>query len=284
MESADLRIFRAVAYEGSVTKAAARLGYVQSNVTARILQLESELGAPLFIRHNRGMSLSASGKTLLAYADKIVGLLEEAAQALSSTGAPRGKLSIGSTQTAAAVRLPPMLAEYYRQYADVQLSLTTGHTQELIDRVLQYELDGAFVGCSLHHPDLAYRAVFDEELVVVAPPDVSGLQDAIRRPILVYSTGCTYRAVLEQWLQSERSPMPAVMEFGTLEAILGGVSAGLGISLLPRAVIDKLEAARNVRAFTLPDSFNRMPTGFITRRDAYVTGPLRAFMAMLPAP
>lgn len=273
-----------MAYEGSVTKAAARLGYVQSNVTARILHLESELGVPLFIRHNRGMSLSASGKTLLAYADKIVGLLEEAAQALSSNGEPRGKLTIGSTQTAAAVRLPPLLAEYYRQYAEVQLSLTTGHTQELIDRVLRYELDGAFVGGSLHHPELTCQTVFDEELVVVASPEVGGLPEAIRRPILVYNTGCTYRTALEQWLQSERSPMPTVMEFGTLEAILGGVSAGLGISLLPRAVIDKLDAARNVRVFALPDSYNRMPTGFVTRKDAFVTGPLRAFMAMLPAP
>src|SRR5690606_9434045 len=126
------------------------------------------------------------------------------------------KLTIGSTQTAAAVRLPPLLAEYYRQYAEVQLSLTTGHTQELIDRVLRYELDGAFVGGSLHHPELTCQTVFDEELVVVASPEVGGLPEAIRRPILVYNTGCTYRAALEQWLQSERSPMPAVMEFGTL--------------------------------------------------------------------
>jgi DNA-binding transcriptional LysR family regulator len=73
MESADLRIFQMVAREGSITKAALRLDYVQSNVTARVQQLESELGTVLFFRHNRGMTLSSSGKTLLVYADKIVG-------------------------------------------------------------------------------------------------------------------------------------------------------------------------------------------------------------------
>ncbi|MFP3599715.1 LysR family transcriptional regulator, partial [Chryseobacterium sp. SIMBA_029] len=54
MESGDLRIFQMVAREGSITKAAARLGYVQSNVTARIRQLEEDLKTELFFRHNRG--------------------------------------------------------------------------------------------------------------------------------------------------------------------------------------------------------------------------------------
>lgn len=75
MESGDLRVFQMVAREGTITKAALQLGYVQSNVTARIQQLEAELGTTLFLRHNRGMTLSASGKLLLDYANKIIGLL-----------------------------------------------------------------------------------------------------------------------------------------------------------------------------------------------------------------
>lgn len=146
MESGDLRVFQMVAREGSITKAAVQLGYVQSNVTARIQQLEAELGTILFLRHNRGMTLSASGKLLLDYANKIIGLLDEASKALSSTVEPSGPLMIGSTQTTAAVRLPKLLASYYEEHPNVQLSLTTGHTQFLLDKVLRYELDGAFIG------------------------------------------------------------------------------------------------------------------------------------------
>lgn len=281
MESTDLRIFQMVAREGSITKAALRLGYVQSNVTARVQQLESELGTVLFFRHNRGMTLSSSGKTLLTYADKIVGLLDEATVALSSSSEPSGPLMIGSTQTAAAVRLPKLLASYYEQHPNVLLSLTTGHSQFLIEQVLHYELDGAFIGCHCDHPELQSVPAFDEELVIVSAPLVADLEEALTRPILVYSKGCSYRDILEQWLFSSGLKQSIIMEFGMLEAIIGGVSAGLGISLLPRSVIYKHEAEGTVRTHAVPDKFTHMKTEFITRKDSFVSSALHAFIGTL---
>lgn len=281
MESPDLRVFQMVAREGSVTKAAQRLGYVQSNITARIQQLESELQTVLFFRHNRGMSLTSSGKTLLTYADKIIGLLDEAVLALSSSSEPSDPLLIGSTQTAAAVRLPKLLASYYRRHSNVQLSLTTGHTQFLMDKVLHYELDGAFIGCTCNHSELQSIAAFEEELVVAAGTAVADMAEALTKPILVFSTGCTYREVLEQWLQSIGITHPVMMEFGMLEAIVGGVSAGLGISLMPKAVTQKHEEEGLIRTFDIPESYRYIKTEFITRKDAFVSSSLNAFMGML---
>ncbi|BFT70385.1 LysR family transcriptional regulator [Paenibacillus sp. P36] len=282
MESSDLRVFQMVAREGSVTKAAGRLGYVQSNITARIQQLESELQTVLFARHNRGMSLTSSGKTLLTYADKIIGLLDEAVVALSSSGEPSGPLLIGSTQTAAAVRLPKLFASYYAQHSNVQLSLTTGHTQFLVEKVLHYELDGAFIGCSCTHPDLQSIQAYEEELVVAAGPGVASLQEALTKPVLVFTTGCSYRDVLDQWLQSIGITQPIMMEFGMLEAIIGGISAGLGISLMPKAVIQKHEAEGLIRTFAIPQHYRFIKTEFIMRKDAFISSSLSAFVGMLP--
>jgi DNA-binding transcriptional LysR family regulator len=282
MESSELRVFQAVAREGSITKAAQKLGYVQSNVTARIQQLESELGMVLFVRHNRGVSLSLSGKALLAYADKIVGLLDEAARVLSSTDEPSGPLLIGSTQTAAAVRLPALLASYYARYPNVQLSLVTGLTPSLIEKVLQYELDGAFIGAIYDHPELRSMPVFEEELVIVSSPSLADLNDAVTKPVLVYSRGCTYRDILEQWLHAKGLTQIVTMELGTLEAIIGGVAAGLGITLLPKSVIDKHETGGTVRTHAIPDHVNRMTTSFITRKDSFLSSAMRAFIDMLP--
>jgi DNA-binding transcriptional LysR family regulator len=281
MESADLRVFQMVAREGSITKAAVRLGYVQSNVTARIQLLESELGTVLFFRHNRGMTLSSNGKMLLAYADKIVGLLDEAAQALSSNSEPSGPLAIGSTQTAAAVRLPNLLASYNRKYPKVLLSLSTGHSQFLMEKVLRYELDAAFIGCKCDHPELQSVPVFEEELVLASSPAVADLSEAVTRPILVFSSGCSYRDVLEQWLQSGRVIQPIIMEFGTLETIIGGVIAGLGISLLPKSVIHKQAEEGLVRLHELPISIRYIQTEFITRKDSFVSSSLSAFYELL---
>jgi len=280
MESAELRIFQMVAREGSITKAASRLGYVQSNVTARIQQLEAELGTVLFFRHNRGMTLSSSGKTLLGYADKIVGLLDEATKALASTSEPSGPLMIGSTQTAAAVRLPKLFASYYEQYPNVLLSLTTGHTQFLMEKVLHYELDGAFIGGECDHPELQSIPAFVEELVIVSSTTIADLDEALARPILVYSTGCSYRAVLERFLHAHGQISPVIMEFGTIEAIIGGVSAGLGISLLPRSVTSRHEGEGIIRTHEVSDPLGHMKTEFIMRKDSFISNALRAFIDM----
>ncbi|PYI55700.1 LysR family transcriptional regulator [Paenibacillus flagellatus] len=282
MESADLRVFRAVAREGSITKAALRLGYVQSNVTARIRQLEAELDTELFVRHNRGVTLSASGRTLLAYADKIVGLLDEATQALTSSDEPAGPLAIGSTQTAAAVRLPKLLASYYESYPNVRLSLSTGHTQTLLEQVLHYELDGSFIGCECDHPELRAIPAFEEELAIVSAASVADWAEAVTKPILVFAKGCSYRDVLDRWLSVNGLTQSVMMEFGMLEAIVGGVTAGLGISMLPKSVVRKQVAEGLVRIHDVPEPFRYMKTEFVMRKDSFVSSALQAFIAMLP--
>ncbi len=82
MDFTALEIFKAVAAEGSVTRAAEQLGRVQSNVTTRIQQLEEQLGTPLFLRQGRRMVLTPAGESLRGYADRLLALAEEARQAV----------------------------------------------------------------------------------------------------------------------------------------------------------------------------------------------------------
>src|SRR5258706_15898708 len=109
MDLSALRIFKAVADAGGITRAAARLHRVQSNVTTRVKQLERELGTALFHRHKRRLTLSAEGKLLLGYAERLLRLSAEAEAALKEAG-PRGTLRIGSLESRGARRLPPILS------------------------------------------------------------------------------------------------------------------------------------------------------------------------------
>jgi DNA-binding transcriptional LysR family regulator len=115
MELKDLNIFVTVAKTGSVTKTAELLDYVQSNITARIQHLENHLGTSLFNRHSRGVSLTASGETLLHYANKILNLCGEAEQVLQDSKTPTGTLRIGAMETTTATRLPSILAKYHQR-------------------------------------------------------------------------------------------------------------------------------------------------------------------------
>src|SRR5215475_10692299 len=136
MDLADLQIFRSVVQEGGVTRAAEKLHRVQSNVTTRVRQLEADLGVPLFIREGKRMHLSPAGKLLLDYADRLIDLADEAREAVHDAK-PRGLFRLGSIESAAAIRLPGPINEYYHRHPEVTLELHTGSIPELSSKVLQ---------------------------------------------------------------------------------------------------------------------------------------------------
>ncbi len=282
MNSDDLMIFLAVAEEGAITKAASRLGYVQSNVTARVQQLESDLHTPLFHRHSRGMTMTAAGKTLFGYAQRVRHLLQETRLAVQDSPIPKGALTIGSLETTAAVRLPRLLAAYHRAYPEVDVSLVTGPTEYLVEQVLRYKADGAFVSGPIDHPDLYRETSFPEELMLVSEPTALDMHTLGTKPLLAFHPGCSYRSRLEQWVHSEGILFPKIMEFGTLEAIVSGVSAGLGISLLPKSVTVKLEAQGILHTHALPDPYGSVQTVFIRRADLFITSAFREFVKGIP--
>lgn len=284
MDLGALRIFAAVAEEGSISKAARRLDYVQSNVTARIQHLEDDLQTPLFYRRQRGMVLTPAGRTLLGYAESLLHLADEARRAVQDEGACRGSLALGAMETTAAVRLPPILARFHQAWPDVELSLATGPSAELIDRVLDYSIDGAFVGGAVRHAEIEQETLFAEELVLVTDRQVTEPAQMAQRTMLVFRQGCTYRARLEQMLREYGLLPYKIMEFGTVEAILGCVAAGMGVSLFPHFVLARSPYQKVLRMHPLPDHLARVPTMFIRRRDGLRTRAMAAFLEMARRP
>ena len=281
MDAGDLRIFEAVARLGGMNRAAAELNTVQSYVTARIRQLEAELGETLFQRHSRGVVLTAAGRRLLPYAERVGHLLEEARRAVGDDGRPKGGLALGSLETTAALRLPPVLAAYAAAYPDVDLILRTGTTAELVEEVLGHRLEGAFVCGPVDHPDLAEESIFREELVLVTAPGIRqppDLASQARLKIVVLRAGCSYRQRLEAILAVKGIVGLRRLEFGTIDGILGCVGAGLGVSLLPRGVVAAAARDGKVALHALPPEEAEVATVFIRRSDALVSSALRAFV------
>lgn len=281
MDAGDLRVFEAVARLGGMNRAAAELHTVQSNVTSRIRQLEQEIGAPLFHRHSRGVVLTAAGTRLLPYALQAARLMADALRAASDDGRPRGPLVVGSLETTAAVRLAPVLAAYATAYPEVDLALRTGTTRELIEAVLEYRIEGAFVCGPVDHPELAEQPAFAEELVLVTAPGMRDLEHAMGGnavKLLVLREGCSYRQRLEEVLARRGAVVSRRLEFGTLDAITGCVAAGLGITLLPRSLVEAAASEGRVALVDLPPAEARVTTAFIRRRDAARSSAMAAFL------
>ena len=287
MELSDLQTFAAVARCGGITRAAGELNTVQSNVTNRIRALEAEIGVSLFERHARGMTLTDAGRRLLPYAQRLSALSREALLAARDDGVPKGPLAIGSMETTAAVRLPPLLTHFHHRFPEVQLTLQTGPTAMLTEAVLDSSLDGAFVAGPIDHPDLMTTSVFKEELVLLSArrwKTFAALRagtPASGPTTLVFRTGCSYRQRLEQLMSEFGWPSAARLEFGTLDGIIGCVAADMGVTLLPRAVVERSELSGAVRVHTLRSEQRRIDTLFIHRRTIHVGCALRSFLSCL---
>jgi DNA-binding transcriptional LysR family regulator len=274
MEISALEIFRAVVSEGGITRAAERLHRVQSNVTTRIRQLEESVGVPLFIRDRKRLLLTPAGEILLDYSERILGLVQEARQAVLPQG-PRGRLRVGAMESTAASRLPGPLAAFHQRWPEVQLELTTSASQMLIDQVRAFKLDAALVAGPIDDDVFVATPLYQEELVIVVPRGharVKSPDDLTVETLIVFEQGCAYRKRAEHWYASGRikGRRPArLLELGSYHAMLACVAAGAGIAFVPRTILN-MHGQQNFSTYSLGKD-GRVTTYLICRHDQQTT-------------
>src|SRR5258706_9171295 len=287
MDATDLKVFEAVVRHGSMNRAAAELNTVQSNVSARVRALELELGVLLFQRHARGVKVTPAGRRMLPFSARVSRLLNDAKAAARDDGVPGGVLEVGTLETTAALRLPTILASFTKAYPKVRPVVTTGTTGSLIEDVVGCRLEGAIVVGPVAHPDLQQENVFREELVLVTPRSIRSIEDLpsiTELKTIVFRAGCSYRQRLDILLNKAGILVAQPLEFGSLEAILGCVAAGVGITLLPKGVVAAAWRDGQVAGHQLGPGFAEVPTWFIRRTDAYVSSALSAFLQIVLRP
>jgi DNA-binding transcriptional LysR family regulator len=281
MDIADLKVFEAVSRNGSMNRAALELHTVQSNVTARIRALEDELGVSLFRRHARGVATTPAGQRILPFVGRIAKLLSDAETAARDDGAPSGTLLLGSMETTTALRLSPVLSRFAKTYPAVRLVVTTGTTQRLLEDIIECRLDGAFVAGPISHPALSQEVVFREELVLATSPAIRRPQDLTAIPDLktiVFQMGCSYRQRLEAVLADMGIVTAKPLEFGSLDAILSCVAAGVGVTLLPKGTVAAAWRDGRIAVHELPPQRAQVDTLFVRRSDGYLSSAMSAFL------
>nr|WP_314075372.1 LysR substrate-binding domain-containing protein [uncultured Roseococcus sp.] len=286
MDISDLRVFEAVSRHGSMNQAARELNTVQSNVTARVRALEDELGVALFQRHARGVSVTPAGQRMLPFVGRIRKLLGDAQVAARDDGTPSGTLLLGGLETTTALRLSPLLGRFSREHPAVRLAVSTGTTRKLLGEVLECRVEGAFVAGPVAHPELVTEPVFREELVLVtspAIPSLAALPEVRELRTVVFQLGCSYRQRLEDLLAGMGAVTATPQEFGSLDAILSCVAAGVGVTLLPRGVAAQAEREGRVALHALPPDRAWVETLFVRRADGYVSSALAAFLDLVRA-
>lgn len=268
MEFSQLRIFQAVAEEGSVTRAAERLHRVPSNLSTRLRQLEEQLGVELFLRERQRMQLSPAGKVLLDYAHRLSALHDQAVAAVQG-GEPAGDFVLGTMYSTAAIHLPGLLARYHQAYPQVNLQVQAAPSGELLEGLLNHRLDAALVDGPPSLAGLDGVPLCDETLLLITcaqHPPVRSARDVAGKAVFTFRQGCSYRMRLEAWYADAHTPMGRVMEIESYQSMLACVIAGAGVALMAESMLDSLPGRDQVRAHRLQAPFDHAVTWLMWRQ------------------
>lgn len=255
MEISQLKMFKTVADSGSIIRASEILHCVPSNITTRLKHLEEELTTQLFIRKGRGLVISPNGTTFLEYVNKILYLCDEATKAVSNNTIPSGVLRIGAIESSATSRLPKLLAEYHENYPLVTLQFSTGTWPQLTKDILEHKLDCAIVAVDQNHRSIDRLKIYNEELVVIASQSLGEIKSPLdfnNKNIYMWPIGCPYRNALENWLNLHGITVQ-ITSIASYVTILGCISAGAGISLVPKSVFEQFKGIGSICAYTLDE-------------------------------
>lgn len=286
----QLQAFVEVAQRGSLSRAAEALFVTQPTLTARMKGLERELGSTLFLRSGRGMRLTDAGRAFLPYAERSLGaaaagrrLLDELARGQT------GQLALGAAPAVSTYVLPRILMRFRRTNPRVQLSVRTGHSEEILDLVLQEQVQIG-LGRSLRHPQVNAIPLYEDELVLVVEPghpfaqaETLGTEQISDVQLILFDRTSSYHRLTNEFFRGAGAVPRGVMELDNIDAAKKMVEQGLGVALLPHtAVAGELEAGV-LRAVTLADAPQlKREIVIFRRRDAGPPSPsLEAFLNCL---
>jgi DNA-binding transcriptional LysR family regulator len=258
IEIRHLRYFLAVAEELHFGRAAARLQIAQPPLSQQIRKLEDELGVELFHRTSRRVELSEAGRALLPEVRLLfdqVGRATDAAQ--NADRGTSGHLRIGFVGSAADGPLPRIVGEFRHQHPGVSMTLNELGVDEQLEALRAGRLDVGFVRGPLDEHGLNVAEIYHEPLVVVTPErhrfgrrkQISGKD--LRGEALVLLSREEVPGLFDQVIaicQQHGFSASVEQQATSIQAVLGLVAAGLGVSVLPRSV----ESLRRVGVRFLP--------------------------------
>ena len=276
--------FLEVARRGSVSRAAEALFITQPTLTARLHALERELGTPLFLRTPHGMRLTDAGRAWVPYAERALRALVDGRDALQQVlSASAGHLMIAAAPAVSTYLLPELLERFVAAHPRVEVSVRTGHSEDVVDLVLRDEAQIG-LGRAIRHPELELRPFHTEDLILVCAPDhpfakrdAVDMQEVAAEKLIMFDRTSSYYEITQGAFLSAGVSLRGLMELDSIEAAKKMVERGLGVALLPGSAVAREVGAGTLCAVRMKDAPPMQNTIVaFRRRDA---GPPEAIVA-----
>jgi len=288
MADRRLQVFHTVARLLSFTKAAETLHMTQPAVTFQIRQLEEHFNTRLFDRTHNRISLTAAGERVYEYADKIIALYNEMNNRVRElTGDVSGILIIGASTTIAEYVLPSILGEFKERYPSVNIRLNVSNSLGVVHMVENNSVDVGIVESPVTNKNLVVDVCWQDKLLFICPKSHPLAQrssikvnEIVDLPFISREEGSGTREFIGAYLEKNAlhlQDLNVSLEVGSPEAVKSAVEAGLGISIVSRATVNKELQLGTLVALPLDPPLER-PFSFVYQRQKFRLRAMEEFM------
>src|SRR5215813_4182994 len=285
MDFDQLETFLEVARLCSFSRAAEKRFRTQPAVSSQIRALEEEVGARLLDRSGGKVSLTASGKLFLKYAEDAIEARKAVCIAIAETERiPRGEIVVGANEGTCLHVLPEVFAEFKKNYPDVSVGIKRADYAKTLDSVIDNSVDFGVVSLPVTDPRLTVVPIHRDELVVIAPPrhplarlKSVTIEEVGAFPLLMPKSGHT-RDALENLFHERRMKPQISMELDSSELLKRFVAADVGVGFIARSNVSEDVKAGALVAVTLSDVSIRRDLALVFRKDKALSRAALAFI------
>ena len=280
-----MRIFLAVTEnENNLTRAASQLYMAQPAVTVAIQELERYYGVNLFDRLGKRLYLTEAGKQFREYVIRILGLFDDMEEGMKSWGSC-GILRVGSSVTIGSQFMPGYVEAYAKTHPNIDTQVLIGPSDLIEKKILQNELDFALVESPVHENNLVAEQYMEDYLVIIAPGNDEteaemSVEEFASQRLLLREPGSGTRESIEKVMEQFSVRLQASWEATSTTALVNAVISGLGISIVPRRMVEAPLKSGQIREIRVKGLEFRRYFYIVYHRDKLLTGPIRDFMEL----
>ncbi|WP_018884821.1 LysR family transcriptional regulator [Paenibacillus massiliensis] len=283
LEGRSLLTFLAVLEEGNFSRAAEKLGYVQSTVTSQIRLLEQSCNQKLFHRLSRGVKPTEAGEQFALYARQFVQLGHSLEEALENLDHPRGMMRLGSLESFLVTRMSDFMHAFFTEYTEINLLLETGFQADIVEQVQSHALDFGIVPMDPQKEDLIFEPLIEEEMIVVASRSLAhvieseGWENISGIQMVGFGSRCVYHTEGLKLLSEMGFPSGSRSTgFASTELVRQIVTCGLGVALVPKISMAQELAEGNVVSLPLPRQVTFVH-GIVRHKKRILNTPSKVF-------
>jgi len=285
MDFDQLETFIEVARLSSFSRAAEKRFRTQPAISSQIRSLEEEVGAKLLDRSGGKVSLTASGKLFLKFAEDTLDARKAAVVAIAETErVPRGEIVVGANEGTCLHVLPEVFAHFKKQYPDVSISIKRADYGKVLECVIENSVDFGVVSLPITDARLTAVPIHRDELVLIAPPKhplakmkSATAADIAQYPLVMPQVGHTRDALDDLFHQHKLKPRYA-MELDSSELLKRFVAADVGVGFIARSHVQEDVKANVLAAIPIAEAQIRRDLALVFRKDKALSRAALAFI------